>query len=118
MDKDKKLFHLHLKDGFGNAETLICKLINGSIRYTYFTGTTDSGGGLCLSNIQFYEKTFTDGKKHLHWDKNLSLPIENLDGETEGEFKNRVLSMLDNSTSKVIKDINTKVAFANGEVSE
>lgn len=118
MNKDKKLFHLHLEDGYGNAKTLICRLINGSVRYTFYTGTTDSGIGLCLSNIQFYKYTFVGGQKHLHWDRNLSLPVENLDGETEGEFKNRVLSMLDNSTSKVIKDINTKVAFAKEEVTE
>jgi len=111
----KKLFHLHLEGTMGNQQTLICKLVNGSIRYTFYQGTSDSGMGLCLTNIQFYKYTLIDGQSHLHWDNTLSLPVENLDEETEEEFKNRVLSMLDHSTNKVIHEVKTQVTFGKGD---
>jgi hypothetical protein len=102
-----KLLHLHLKDSFGNLNTLICRLEDDSIRYVYYRGTTSSGMGLSLRNIQFYN--IVNGR--IVWNKK-SLPIENLEGETLQEFKDRVINMLNNSTNKVHKVVNTKVSFS------
>jgi hypothetical protein len=40
---NKKILHLHLKDTMGNMSTLICRLVDGSIKYTLFGGTGSSG---------------------------------------------------------------------------
>ena len=93
-----KILHLHLADSMGNKSTLIGRLIDGSIRYMFYGGTGASGTPFSLRNIQFY-------------DRDRSLPIENLEGETVTQFKDRVIAMLNNSTDKVIKDINTNVTL-------
>ena len=107
MEQDRKLFHLHLGDAMGNKKTLVCRLKDGSIRYSYYGGTGDSGTRFSLSNIQFYD--VVDGD--MRWNSNASLPIENLPGETVEQFKDRVVGMLNNSTNKVINEVNTNVKF-------
>jgi hypothetical protein len=102
-----KLLHLHLKDGYGNKNTLVARLKDGSIRWIFYRGTSSSGTGLSLSNIQFYD--IVNG--NMRWDNNKSLPVENLPNETKEEFKQRVINMLNNSTDKVDKIINTEVTF-------
>lgn len=105
--ENKKLFHLHLSDSMGNKKTLICRLKDGSIRYSFYGGTGDSGTPFSLSNIQFYTVVSGD----MRWDRNRSLPIENLPGETVEQFKDRVIGMLSNSTNKVINEVSTNVKF-------
>lgn len=105
--ESKKLLHLHLKDGYGNKETLICRLKNGSIIYTLYGGWGSSGTPFSLRNIQFYDRV----NGNIDWIPNRSLPIENLEGETVDEFKSRVINMLNNSTSKVVKEVSTEVTF-------
>ena len=106
--KREKLLHLHLKDSMGNMSTLICNLIDGSIRYTLYGGTGSSGTPYSLRNIQYYDVV----NGNMRWDGNRSLPIDILEGETLKEFKDRVISMLNNSTNKVVNVVNTKVKFS------
>ena len=101
----KKLLHLHLEDNYGNPSTLICRLGDSGISYTYYQGHGSSGMGYSLSNIQFY--TIENGD--IRWQRNASLPIENLPNETISQFTRRVMDMLDKSTTNIVKAINTKV---------
>jgi len=103
---NRKLFHLHLKDSMENKSTLICRLTDGNIRYTYYQGTGSSGMGYALSNIQLYDRV----NGNMHWNKK-SLPIENLENETLIDFKHRVINILNNSTNKVVRDVNVNVNF-------
>jgi hypothetical protein len=97
----EKIFHLHLQDSMGNPQTLVCNLVEGSIKYRYFTGWTSSGIPLALSNIQV-------GYRHGN-----TLPVENLTGETKEEFTNRVVNIINNdSVKRVFKIVNTEVTFA------
>lgn len=105
---NKKILHLHLKDVEDNMSTLICRVVDGSIRYTLFGGTGSSGTPYSLSNIQYYDVVNGD----MIWDRNKSLPVDTLDGETLGQFQRRVIDMLNHSTDKVVKVINTEVKFA------
>jgi hypothetical protein len=90
----EKIFHLHLEDSMGNPQTLICNLVDGSIKYSYFTGWSSSGIPLALSNLQ------------------TTLPIENLRGETKEGFTNRVVYIINNnSVKRVVKVVNNKVEF-------
>jgi hypothetical protein len=107
MEENRKLFHLHLSDSMGNKKTLICRLKDGSIRYSYYGGTGDSGTPFALSNIQYYDVVNGDMK----WKRGASLPIENLPGETAEQFKDRVIGMLSNSTNKVINEVSINVKF-------
>ena len=109
---NKTLFHFHLKDAMGNKSTLICKLINGAIEYIFYGGIGTSGIPFSLSNIQFYTQLVNG---HIEWKRDCSLPIENLQNESEEQFKDRVKSILNNSTDKVIKDVNTDVMFTNNK---
>jgi hypothetical protein len=102
-----KLFHFHTSDAMGNKNTLICNLINGTIRYIFYGGTGSSGTPFSLRNIQFYDKV----NGSIRWVRDRSLPIENLNGESTEEFKERVKAMLMNSTEEIIKEVNTKVSF-------
>ena len=104
----KKILHLHLKDTMGNMSTLICNLVDGSIKYTMYGGTGSSGTGFSLSNIQFYD--VVDG--NMVWQRDGSLPVSTLEGETLDQFKDRVINMLNNSTEKVVNSIATEVKFA------
>jgi hypothetical protein len=102
-----KLFHLHLKDVHGNLKTLICRLKDGSIVYSLYGGTGSSGPAYALSCIQFYD--LVNG--NMSWNEK-SLPIENEEGESAEEFKQRVLDMLNHSTYEVIKDVSIQVKFS------
>ena len=83
-------------------------LKEGSIRYSFYGGTGSSGTRFSLRNIQFYK--ISNG--NIHWLRDESLPIENEPNETEKEFKQRIIDMLNNSTKKVINVINNTVRFA------
>ena len=105
---NKKILHLHLKDSMGNLSTLICRLKNGSIRYILYGGTGSSGTPFAVSNIQFYD--LVNG--NISWDRNKSLPVDTRLGETEEEFKQRVIDMLNHSTKKVVNVVGNEVTFA------
>ena len=97
----EKIFHLHLQDSMGNPQTLICNLVDGSIKYSYFTGWTSSGIPLALSNMQI-------GYRYRN-----TLPVDNLPGETKKQFTNRVIDMINSdSVVSVVKEVNTEVKFA------
>lgn len=95
----EKIFHLHLQDSMRNNQTLICNLVDGSIKYSYFTGWSSSGIPLALSNLQ------------VGYRRGNTLPIENLRGETKEGFTNRVADIINNnSVCRVVKSVN-KVEF-------
>ena len=95
----KKLLHLHLSDSMGNLKTLICRVSPDGIYYSMYGGTGSRGVGFSTSNIQYYD--IIDGQ--MKWDRNRHLPVENLEGETEQQFKDRVINQLNNSTDKVVR---------------
>jgi len=105
----KKILHLHLEDSMGNKETLICRLKNGSLKYSLYGGHGSSGTPFSLRNIQYYEVT---NGGNIRWLRDESLPVEALPNETLEEFKKRVINKLNNSTSKVIREVSTNVSFA------
>lgn len=105
---NKKILHLHLEDGYGNLSTLICRLKEGSIKYIFYGGTGSSGTPYSLSNIQFYDLV----NENISWNRNKSLPVDTRLGETEQEFKLRVINMLKHSTRKVINVVSNEVKFA------
>tara|TARA_R110000744_G_scaffold209224_3_gene328095 strand:+ start:517 stop:846 length:330 start_codon:yes stop_codon:yes gene_type:complete len=109
MIESKKIFHLHLSDYNKNLYTLIGRLTNGEINYIFYGGTGSSGSPFSLRNIQFYD--IVNG--NMRWVKTRSLPVENHENETIVDFKNRVINMLNKSTKKVIKEVNTNVKFKN-----
>jgi hypothetical protein len=108
MENKEKLFHFHLEDGYDNAKTLVCRLVNGSIKYSFYGGHGSSGTPFSLSNIQYYD--IVNG--NMAWKRNASLPVDTLEGETKEQFKQRVKAMLNNSTVKVVGEVNTNVTFA------
>ena len=110
MENKEKLFHFHLEDGYGNAKTLVCLVVNGSIKYSFYGGHGSSGTPFSLSNIQYYD--IVNG--NMRWKRNASLPVDTLgyEGETKEQFKQRVKAMLNNSTVKVVGEVNTNVTFA------
>jgi len=108
MENKEKLFHFHLEDGYGNAKTLVCLVVNGSIKYSLYGGHGSSGTPFSLSNIQYYD--IVNG--NMNWKRNASLPVSNLEGETKEQFKERVKVMLKNSTVNFVKEVNTNVTFA------
>ena len=95
----KKLLHLHLSDSMSNLKTLICRVDADGIYYSMYGGTGSSGVGFSTSNIQYYD--IIDGE--MKWAKNRHLPVENLEGETEQQFKDRVINQLNNSTDKAVR---------------
>jgi hypothetical protein len=105
---NKKILHLHLKDGNNNLSTLICRLKEGSIKYIFYGGTGSSGTPYSLRNIQFYD--LVNG--NISWDRNKSLPVDTRLGETEEEFKQRVIDMLNHSTRRVVNVVSNEVTFA------
>ena len=105
---NKKILHLHLEDSMGNKKTLICKLIEGSIRYIFYGGIGSSGTPFSLSNIQFYDLVNGD----MNWKRNATLPVDTFEGETEEEFKERIINMLNHSTDKVTNVVSNEVKFA------
>lgn len=108
MKEREKLFHFHLEDGMKNKKTLVCNLIDGSIKYSFYSGHSSSGTPLALSNIQFYDKV--DGQ--ICWKRGRSLPVDTLHGETKEEFKYRVKDMLYNSTCRVVGEVSNNITFA------
>ena len=108
MENKEKLFHFHLEDGYDNAKTLVCRLVNGSIKYSFYGGHGSSGTPFSLSNIQYYDVV----NGNMAWKRNASLPVDTLEGETKEQFKERVKAMLNNSTVKVVGEVNTNVTFA------
>ena len=98
----EKICHLHLKDSMGNKSTLVCNLVDGSIKYNYYTGWGSSGIPLSLSNLQV---GYRYGGSHL--------PVENEYGETKNQFTQRIISIINNdSVREVIHSVNTEVKFA------
>ncbi len=108
MKEKEKLFHYHLEDVMGNAKTLVCYLVDGSIKYSCYGGHGSSGTPFSLSNIQFYD--ITNG--NMNWKRGANLPVENEEGEDLAEFKARVKYMLNHSTEKFVKEVSTNVTFA------
>jgi len=108
MKEKEKLFHFHLEDVMGNATTLVCHLVDGSIKYSFYSGHGSSGMPNSLSNIQFYD--IVNG--NMNWKRDASLPVENEEGEDLDDFKARVKYMLNNSTEKFVKEVSTNVTFA------
>lgn len=90
-----KLCHLHLQDSLGNKKTLICRLEEGSIRYTLYGSHGSSGIGFSLSNLQ------------------CELPVEKLSPEeTKEEFVRRVVRNINwKSVCKVVKEVDCNVTF-------
>lgn len=105
----KKLMHLQCEDTMGNKSTIICRLKEGSIRWAMYGGWGSSGTPFSMRNISFYELTAGGNMK---WDDGISLPVENLEGETLEEFKARSLGILKYSTAHVKKEVSTEVTFA------
>ena len=108
MKEREKLFHFHLEDGMKNKETLVCNLVDGSIKYSFYGGHGSSGTPFALSNIQFFDRV----NGNIAWKRGRSLPVDTLHGETKEEFKYRVKDMLYNSTVSVVGEVSTNVTFA------
>ena len=94
-----KIFHFQLQDSLGNKKTLICRLTDGSIKYTLYGGWGDSGILFSVDNIQF----------KWVWDR---LPIETVEEETKEKFATRVWEMLEESTHEPMHSVNVNVEFA------
>ena len=100
----QKIFHLHLEDGCNNKSTLICNLVDGSIKYSFFTGTASSGIPLALSNLQV-------GYKH-----GCELPMDNLTSTgrklSKQEFTDRCRYIINmDSVKRVVNEVETEVTF-------
>ena len=96
-----KIFHLHLEDGCNNKSTLICKLVDDSIKYSFFTGTASSGIPLALSNLQVGYKFGG------------SLPVDNKRGLSKREFTDFVKTLINtDNVKRVVNEIETEVTFA------
>ena len=101
MKDIEKLFHFHLEDGMKNKKTLVCNLINGSIKYAFYGGQGSSGTPFALSNIQYYDVV----NGNMNWKRGRSLPVDTLQGETKEDFKYRVKDMLYHSTCPQAADL-------------
>ena len=90
-----KLCHLYLRDSMGNPKTLICRLEEGSIRYTLYGGHGSSGMAFSLSNLQ------------------CDLPVEKLSPkETKEEFVRRIVRNINwKSVCQVVKQVDCNVTF-------
>ncbi len=108
MKDIEKLFHFHLEDGMKNKKTLVCNLINGSIKYAFYGSHGSSGTPFALSNIQYYDVV----NGNMNWKRGRSLPVDTLQGETKEDFKYRVKDMLNNSTVSVVGEVSTNITFA------
>jgi len=99
-----KIFHFHLEDGLGNPSTLTCRLVDGSIKYSYYTGHTSNGIPLALSNLQV-------GYKH-----GCELPMDNLttlgNKLSKQEFTDRCRYIINmDSTKRIVNEVETEVTF-------
>ena len=89
-----KLAHLHLKNPFGNLSTLICRLEDGSIRYTLYSGIQSSGTPESLSNLQ------------------ANLPIEKANKkETKEEFVKRLINIINEKSVRTVINQVEEVSF-------
>ena len=89
-----KLSHLHLKDVYGNPKTLVCRLTEGSIRYTLYGGHSSSGTSFAVSNL------------------GVTLPIDKLnEEETKEEFTNRIKETINKSSYSIVNEVSTKITF-------
>lgn len=93
--ENRKIAHLHLKDYSENKYTLICRLKEGSIYYVFYSGWNSSGMPNSLSNLQ------------------CTLPVFTESGETEEQFVDRIVRIIDNESVKFVeKRVPLKVEFA------
>jgi hypothetical protein len=90
-----KIAHLHLQDGMKNKETLICNLVDGSIRYVYYSGWGSSGMAFALSNLQ------------------CTLPVDKTyEDETTAQFVSRIKTIINTkSVVKVVEEVNCNITF-------
>jgi hypothetical protein len=84
---------LHLMDSFGNKSTLTCRLKAGRIRYTYFSSWNGSGVPYSLSNLQ------------------CQLPMETRLGETEDEFIENLIRVINKESVVTVKHLAKKTTF-------
>ena len=84
-----KVCHLHLKSAMGNSLTLICNLVEGSIKYTLYSGHSSSGTPFSLSNLQ------------------CTLPVEKIsESETKEQFVQRIKDTINNkSVCRVVNEV-------------
>ena len=93
--EDRKLLHLHLKDYCNNKYTLICRLVNGSIKYIFYSGWSSSGTPNSISNLQ------------------CTLPLYPNSGETEEMFVDRIIDIINKDSVKFVeKRVPLEVTFA------
>lgn len=96
----EKIFHFHLECPYGNKSTLVCNLVDGNIKYSFYSGTANSGTPLALSNMQIGYKYHS------------SLPVDNKNKLTKQEFTDRVRFIINNdSVKRVINEVETEVTF-------
>lgn len=73
-----KILHLHLRDSFGNAKTLVCSNEDGIIRYRAWSGHGSSGTRLRPDDLY-------PGRGYF--------PVDNPNGLSLGEFKDSITSL-------------------------
>jgi hypothetical protein len=90
-----KLCHLHLGSAMGNSLTLICNLVEGSIKYTLYGGHSSSGTPNSLSNLQ------------------CTLPVDKISkNETKEQFVQRIKDVINNkSVYRVVNEVSTEITF-------
>mgnify|MGYP006893280432 FL=1 len=93
-----KLSHLHLEDPYGNKKTLTCRLVEGSISYSFYGSHSSSGTPFSLSNLQ------------------CSLPVDRIsDMETKEQFQQRIIDEVNtNSVCRVVNVVSTQITFNHG----
>ena len=96
-----KILHLQLTDPFGGDMTLLCHLIDGSIKYVLYEGHSSYGTKYSLSKLKL--------------PVNMYLPIETVyEDETMEEFRQRIIDMVqDHSELVIVKIIENQVKFFN-----
>jgi len=85
-----KVSHLHLEDPYGNPRTLICNLVEGSIKYVLYGGHSSSGTPYSISNLQ------------------CTLPVDKIsESETKEQFVQRIKDTINNkSVCRVVNEVN------------
>lgn len=93
------LAHLHVKDPFGNLETLICRVTPaGMIAYTYYGGTASSGIPMALSNLGFHNGA--------------SLPMQKTNPkETTKQFRERLINIINTGSCFRVAKVLEPVEF-------
>ena len=81
-----KIAHLQLRDIVGNKTTLVCRLVNGSVEYSYFSGWNDQGPRLSLAHLG-----------------EIDLPLEKKSmDETRVQFQERIVHLINQGTTKTV----------------